>query len=130
MRHHRYLNLALVAGGLLIAAPLAAQQSPPKHGPAARLLERRKDLQLTDAQVKKLESLDKTQAPMVAKDDSLIGITRSDWEKARADAMAVLTPQQREKADSLRKEYHDQYSKDHESKGHPEHRAPHDSTPG
>jgi Spy/CpxP family protein refolding chaperone len=106
----------MVAGGLFLAVvPLAAQQASPPHTPAARVLEHRKDLQLTDAQVKQLETLEKSQAKLGANKDSL---SRADWDKARADAMAVLTPQQREKADSLRKQNHDQ----HKSASH--------STPG
>jgi hypothetical protein len=124
MRHHRYLALALVAGGLFAAAtPLAAQQSTPPRGPAARVLEHRKDLQLTDAQVKKLEALEKSQASMAAQGDSAMRANHAEWDKARSDAMAVLTPTQREKADSLRKTYR-------KDKGHGEHKAPHDGTPG
>ena len=127
MRHHRYLALALVAGGLFaVSAPLAAQQSTTPHGPAARVLEHRKDLQLTDAQVKQLERLEKSQASMASKGDSA---NRAEWDKARSDVMAVLTPAQREKVDSLRKTSHDQYGKG-QSHGHDEHKAPHDSTPG
>jgi Spy/CpxP family protein refolding chaperone len=131
MRHHRYLALAMVAGGLFAAAaPLAAQQSNPPRGPAARVLEHRKDLQLTDAQVKKLEALEKSQASMAAQGDSAMRAYHTEWDKARSDVMAVLTPPQREKVDSLRKTYRDQYSKGREGKGHGEHTAPHDSTPG
>lgn len=131
MRHHRYLALALVAGGLFAAsAPLASQQSTPPRGPAARVLEHRKDLQLTDAQVKQLETLEKSQATMAAKGDSAMHANRAEWDKARSDVMAVLTPTQRERVDSLRKTHRDQYGKGKEGKGHEEHNAPHDSTPG
>jgi Spy/CpxP family protein refolding chaperone len=131
MRHHRHLALALLAGGLFAAAaPLAAQQSPPPRGPAARVLDHRKDLQLTDAQVKQLEALEKSQASMAAKGDSAMRADRAEWDKARSDVMAVLTPTQREKVDSLRKTYRDQYGKGREGKGHEEHKATHDSTPG
>ncbi len=127
MRHHRFLTLALVAGGLLaVSAPLAAQQ----RGPAARILEHRKDLQLTDAQVKQLETLQKNQASLGAKDDSLMRAHHAEWDKARADAMAVLTPPQREKADSMRKQYRDQYDKGKSGKGHEAHQPARDSTPG
>jgi hypothetical protein len=109
MRHHRFLTLALVAGGLLaVSAPLAAQQGA---GPAARILEHRKDLQLTDAQVKQLETLQENQASLRARNDSLMRANHAEWDKARADAMAVLTPPQREKVDSMRKQYRDQYGK-------------------
>jgi len=127
MRHHRFLTLALVAGGLLaVSAPLAAQQ----HGPATRILEHRKDLQLTDAQVKQLETLQKNQASLSAKEDSLIRANHAEWDKARADAMALLTPPQREKVDSMRKQYRDQYGKGRSGKGHEEHQPARDSTPG
>lgn len=127
MRHHRYLALALVAVGLFaVSAPLAAQQSTTPHGPAARVLEHRKDLQLTDTQVKQLETLEKSQASMASKGDSA---NHAEWDKARSDVMAVLTPTQREKVDSLRKTSRDQYGKG-QSHGHDEHKAPHDSTPG
>jgi Spy/CpxP family protein refolding chaperone len=131
MRHHRHLALALLAGGLFAAAaPLAAQQSTPPRGPAARVLEHRKDLQLTDAQVKQLETLEKSQASMAAQSDSAMRANHAEWDKARSDVMAVLTPTQREKVDSLRKTHHDQYGKGKGSKGHEEHKAPHDSMPG
>jgi hypothetical protein len=131
MRHHRYLALALVAGGLFAAsAPLAAQQSTPPRSPAARVLEHRKDLQLTDAQVRQLETLEKSQASMAAKGDSAMRANRAEWDKARSDVMAVLTPTQRERVDSLRKSHRDQSGKGKEGKGHEGHNAPHDSTPG
>jgi Spy/CpxP family protein refolding chaperone len=129
MRQHRLLALGLVAGALA-AVPAAAQQPGPPHGPAARVLEHRKDLQLTDGQVKKLEALEKSQASMASKNDSLMRASRAEWEKARSDVMAVLTPPQREKVDSLRRHYRDQYGKDSGGKGHEGHKATHDSTPG
>ena len=129
MRHGRYLTLAMTAG-LFAAAPLAAQQSSPPRGPAARVLEHRKDLQLTDAQVKQLEDLQKTQTSMAAKNDSLMRASRTEWEKARSDVMAVLTPAQREKVDALRQEYRDRYGKGKRGKGHEGHKEAHDSTPG
>ena len=118
-----------MAGGLS-AAPLAAQQSSQPRGPAARVLEHRKDLQLTDDQVKKLEALQKSQASLASKNDSLMRASRTQWEKARSDVMAVLTPTQREQVDSLRRHYRDHYGKGKGSKGHERHRETHDSTPG
>jgi Spy/CpxP family protein refolding chaperone len=129
MRQHRLLALAMVAGAL-VAVPVAAQQSGPPHGPAARVLEHRKDLQLTDDQVKKLEALEKSEASMASKNDSLMRANRAEWEKARTDVMTVLTPPQREKVDSLRRHYRDQYGKGSGTKGHEGHKAAHDSTPG
>jgi Spy/CpxP family protein refolding chaperone len=129
MRQHRFLALALVAGALA-AVPVAAQQSGPPHGPAARVLEHRKDLQLTDDQVKRLEALEKSQASMAAKNDSLMRASRAEWDKARSDVMAVLTPPQREKVDSLRRHYREQYGKGRGGKGHEGHKETQDSTPG
>jgi Spy/CpxP family protein refolding chaperone len=129
MRQQRFLVLAMVAGALSVA-PVAAQQSGPPHGPAARVLEHRKDLQLTDDQVKKLEALEKSQASMASRNDSLMRATRAEWDKARSDVMAVLTPPQRERVDSLRRHYRDQYGKGRDGKGHEGHKETHDSTPG
>jgi Spy/CpxP family protein refolding chaperone len=130
MRHYRFLPLAMVAGGLFAAAaPVMAQHSGPPRGPAARVLEHRQDLQLTDDQVKKLETLEKSQTSMATKSDSLMRANRAEWEKARSDVMTVLTPQQREKVDSLRAQYRDRYGKGREGKGHEEHKETHDSTP-
>ena len=126
MRHHGLLALAVAAGGLLaVAAPLAAQQ----RAPAARVLEHRTDLQLTEAQVKQLETLQKSQASLSMKYDSLMRARRADWDKARADVMAVLTPQQRARVDSLRKQHRDGHGKGRKSRDHGEHQ-PRDSTPG
>jgi Spy/CpxP family protein refolding chaperone len=129
MRRHRFLALAMVAGALSVT-PVAAQQSGPPHSPAARVLEHRKDLQLTDGQVKKLEALEKSQASMASRNDSLMRASRAEWDEARSDIMAVLTPPQREKVDSLRRHYHDQYGKGRGGKGHKGHKETHDSTPG
>jgi len=129
MRQHRFLAQAMAAGALW-AAPGAAQQSGPPHGPAARVLEHRKDLQLTDDQVKKLETLEKSQTSMASRNDSLMRASRAEWDKARSDVMAVLTPPQREKVDSLRRHYRDQYGKGKGGKGHEGHKEPHDSVSG
>jgi Spy/CpxP family protein refolding chaperone len=118
-----------MVAGALSATPVVAQQSGPPHGPAARVLEHRKDLQLTDDQVKKLEALEKSQASMASRNDSLMRASRAESEKARSDVMAVLTPPQREKVDSLRWHYHDQYGKGRGGKGHKGHKETHDSTP-
>ena len=109
MQRQLYLALALATAGLLGTISTAAAQKPAAPAPAARsdsgawrkglaarLLQQRDTLKLTDEQVKKLEQIQSKYAPKTKADSAALA-ARSKRREAGKEAMAVLTSEQRDK---------------------------------
>jgi hypothetical protein len=92
MRRKRWLALALAAAGLFTISTTAVAQQRDR-GPAERLLANRQELELTEDQTKRLESIQERQAAL-----------RAELRKSYDETLAVLTPEQRDKARALRRE--------------------------
>lgn len=116
MRRLGTFTLALAAAGLMAMHSPARGQSP--GGPAALLLRQGERLELTDEQVKQLETIRERQAEMFARQDSA-------RRAARDEALAVLTPEQKAQVESLGKRHH---RRGHPRRGHSHART--DSLPG
>jgi hypothetical protein len=129
---HRSLSLALalVTAGLAATATQASAQqkdtttpkataAKPDSGmgsmnPAERLLSRKTELNLTDAQVKKLEDLKTKFASKTTPADT----GRAAWKAHRGqmkEAMAVLTDTQKEKLESMHASRHARWKAQHDS---------------
>jgi hypothetical protein len=127
---HRPLSLALalVTAGLAATATQASGQQTTKPtataakpdsgmystNPAERLLAKKTDLKLTDAQVKKLEDLKTKFASKTTPADT----GRAAWKAHRAEmkeAMAVLTDAQKQELHSMRAEGHAGWKAKHDS---------------
>ena len=109
MQRQLYLALALAAAGVVGTTSTAAAQKPAAPAPVARsdsgtwrtdlatrLLQQRDTLKLTKEQVKKLEQIKSKYAPKTKADSAAVA-ARSKQREAGKEAMAVLTPQQRDK---------------------------------
>lgn len=119
MQRQLSLALALVTAGLLgtttqasaqqKATPPSAAATKPDTGmwntnPADRLLQKKTDLNLTDAQVKKLETLKTKFASKTTSDTG-----KAAWatrRKQNKEAMAVLTTEQKNKLNVMRADQH------------------------
>jgi Spy/CpxP family protein refolding chaperone len=123
MQRQRFRTLALAAGLVVMSAPAAAQ-----HGPAARVLEQRQELELTADQVKRLEDIRTRQAETFAREDSTRRARRAEWQRSREEVMAVLTPAQRDKVLELHRKHRGEWRKEGRRHRHERRTAPPDSS--
>lgn len=123
MHRHRLLALAVAAGLAAAGSPAAAQTpetpTPPPVAdsarrtmdPIGRLLEQREQLALTEDQVRELEAI---RAKYRAKHEGHMeqmrrhrearAAFRASMDSARAEVAAVLTPEQEQQVEAMRKE--------------------------
>lgn len=139
MRRYRFLTLAMAAALVAVNAPAAAQERADGRrpeatrgtgGPATRLLEHRQELGLTEQQIQRLEAIGERQARMMARNDSIRQAARAEWKKSHEEAMALLTPEQREKVDQLLRKHRDERRKHHGRWHKKDHQGARDSIQG
>jgi Spy/CpxP family protein refolding chaperone len=116
MLRQRLLALTLAAMGLFTLSTTAVAQERDR-GPASRLLANRQELQLTEEQARRLESMRKQQADL-----------RAELEKSYEQTLAVLTPEQRDKVRQLRRERRAEWREHRHSKWHKREHEREDST--
>lgn len=140
MHRHRFLALALAAGLAAAVTPAAAQTGETPTPPAAvdsgrrgmdpigRLLERREQLALTDDQVRQLEDLrakyrTKHEGHMeqMRRHREARSAFRASMDSARAEVAAVLTPEQEQQVEAMRKEWRREWRKAHRGRHHERH---------
>lgn len=119
MRRLALSALALAAAGLMTAQTPARAQSFP--GPAALLLKQQDHLQLTDEQVRQLETMRERQGELFARQDSA-------RRAARDETLALLTPEQKEKVEELRRRH--RAHRHERARGRRHRPVPSDSIPG
>lgn len=123
MQRQRFLTLALAAAGLVAFDSSAAAQSgqPPVSAadsggrmmdPVSRLLAQRERLQLTDEQTRQLEAIrskyqekHRERMEQLRRDREARSALRASMDSARAEIVAVLTPEQEKQVEEMRKEW-------------------------
>jgi Spy/CpxP family protein refolding chaperone len=147
MQRQRFLALALAAAGLVACDSSAAAQSgaqPPASAadsgrrmmdPVSRILAQREQLQLTDEQARQLEAIrsryqekHRERMERLRRDREARSALRASMDSARAEIVAVLTPEQEKQVEAMRKEWRSEWRERHKGghrrDGHHGHRGP------
>jgi Spy/CpxP family protein refolding chaperone len=142
MQRSRFLTLSLMLTGLSASTSIAMAQTEapapaaaPDSGrrtfdPVGRLLEKRDELKLTDAQAARLEAirakyLEKHQAHIedLRRSREARAALRAGMDSTRTEIMAVLTPEQQKQVGEMRRKWWKQHARHHhrERHGHGDH---------
>jgi Spy/CpxP family protein refolding chaperone len=137
MQRSRFLTLILMLAGPSASTSIAMAQTDapapaavPDSGrrmfdPVGRLLEKRDELKLTDAQAARLEAirakyLEKHQAHIedLRRSREARAALRAGMDSTRTEVMAVLTPEQQKQVGEMRRKWWKQHARRHHGERH------------
>jgi Spy/CpxP family protein refolding chaperone len=137
MQRSRFLTLILVVTGLVTSTSMAAAQTdapaPPASpdsgkrslDPVGRLLGKRDELKLTDAQTARLEAirtkyLEKHKAHIedLRRGQEARAALRAGMDSTRNEVMAVLTPEQQKQVGEMRRKRWKEHARHHRGERH------------